>query len=627
MREFKGKLVIIFAFWSILTVSFHVYTAFFGTLEPRLQRAIHLLLLFPIVFILFPSRHDKKDSNPTFVDWILAIISLAPSLYLILNAGELRTRIELVDRLTLTQIVLGTIMILLVLEACRRAVSLSFSVIVTLAFLYIFIAPYLPGVFNARQYSFERVIEILFLTTDQGVYGFLTGISANILFIFILFAAIMLRSGIGQFFMDLSILIAGKYRGGPAKVSVLSSGLYGSISGSSVADIYATGSFGIPLMKKIGYPAAKAGAIEAVSSAGGPLIPPVMGAGAFIMAEMTGTPFTEVIKASVLCAIIYYIGILAMVHFEAVSLDLKSVSEEFKVGAKNVFKRIPYLIPFVVLIYFMFSGLSPTKSAVYSLLAMLLIWLIVPWNRLTVKELVGGMSYAVKMGSVIVSALAGASIIVSIITQTGLALTLSTIVIKYSFGQQWIALILIMIVTILLGAGIPTTPAYVITATVASGALTFFDVPILTAHLFVFYFAILADITPPVGVTAFAAANIAQSPPMKTALLTPKFAFAGFIVPYVFVYQPALLMHPDASLGVIILSFISTVLGVVSLAAAIIGYMFNKLSIIKRLILLALVLTAITNQILLSLISIVGIILIFAWEYWLYKRSVKTQIA
>src|SRR5699024_4724697 len=295
MRELKGKTAILLSVWGTITVILHLYTAIYGVFEPRLQRSIHVLLLLPVVFIIYPVNKEKVDKPPSIIDWLLALLALLPSLYIIFNREELNLRIEQVTPLTSSQLILGIIAILLVIEACRRAVSVSFSSVVTIILAFMFISPYLPGPFSSRPIDVSRVIEIMYLSTSDGVYGFLTGISSNIIFIFIIFAAIMVYSGVGDFFMDFSILVAGKYRGGPAKITVFSSGLFGSISGSSVSDIYATGSFSVPLMKKIGYPARKAGAIEAVSSAGGPLLPPVMGAGAFIMAEMTATPYTDII--------------------------------------------------------------------------------------------------------------------------------------------------------------------------------------------------------------------------------------------------------------------------------------------------------------------------------------------
>ncbi len=635
MRIFKGKLAFGFSIWALIILVFHLYTSYFGTYSPKVQRSLHLFFLLPLAFLVFPSRRrNTNKNNPTILDWILASISLIPSFYLFMNADSLNMRIEQVDEVTSTQIILGTLMVGLVLEACRRAVSFVFAIVVAVFFGYIFIAPFLPGMFNARQMSFDRVIEVVYLTSDQGIYGFLTGISSNILFVFIAFAAIMLRSGVGKYFMDVAIFLTGRFRGGPAKIAVLSSGLYGSISGSSVSDVYSTGSFSIPLMKKIGYPSTKAGAIEAVASAGGPLIPPVMGAGAFIMAEMTSTSYTTIIKAAILGAIIYYIGILATVHFEAVALNLPKLPDEWKVKYQVILKKSPYLIPFGAMVYSLFTGLSPAKSAVISIGVSIIIWFIMSKGKINVKDFIEGVNYAARGATVIAAALAGAGIIVAVLTQTGAALAMSNIILTFSFGNLWLALILIMFVTLILGAGIPTTPAYVITATVATGALASFHIPVLTSHLFVFYFAILADITPPVGVTAFAAANISESPPMKTALMTPKFAFAGFLVPFLFIFSPELILSEQSSLFEILFTFIVTSIAVVLFAAVIVGYLFQKLSFFKRLLLLTGVFVSISN---IFLISIVGILLLFGlllYEFYIYKtkqgkpiNSFKEEIA
>lgn len=621
MRELKGKAAVIFAIWACITVFFHIYTALLGTFEPKLQRSIHVFLLLPLVFMIFPIRKKDVEKSPTLLDWLLAFLALLPSLYIIINVEMLNQRIEQVTAITTVQLILGLILIILVLEACRRAVSTSFAIVVTVIFSFIFIAPYMPGPFEARNLGLNRVIEIMYLSSHDGIYGFLTGISSNIIFVFIIFAAIMVYSGVGDFFMDLSILVAGKYRGGPAKVTVFSSGLFGSISGSSVSDIYATGSFSVPLMKRIGYSPTKAGAIEAVSSAGGPLLPPVMGAGAFIMAEMTATPYTDIIKFAVLGAIIYYIGVVSMVHFEAVSMGLKGGADELKVKGKKVLIQLPYVIPFAVLLYFLFTGSSPSNSASYGLIAMFVIWIIMPTNRLTFMKFVNSMKYAARMGTVIISALAGAGIIVTVINQTGLALSIGNIITKASSGNLWIALILIMATTLILGAGIPTTAAYVITATISASALSNLGVDVVTAHLFIFYFAIMADITPPVGVTAFSAANLAGAPPMKTALYSVKYAFAGFIVPFFFVYQPAIMIM-DASVIEIIFTFISVTLTVVVLAATLTGVMFTKMTVIERIALTIVSIINIAPNIFISLCCI-SIMILFAIRNYFKNKKVN----
>lgn len=622
MRQFNGKLAIILGIWAIITAVFHLYTAYYGSFEPRVQRAAHVMLLLPIVFLAFPRKRSHKDVLPSIFDWILAILALLPSLYLIVQSDSLARRVELVDPVTTVQLILGIMIVILTIEACRRAVSSIFAGLITILLLYMFTAPYLPGVLKAKGYRLDQVTELMYLAGDQGIYGFLTGIGATILFVFILFAAIMIRSGVGQFFMDVSVMLAGRFRGGPAKVAVLSSGLYGSISGSGVADVYSTGSFTIPLMKRVGYKKINAGAIEAVSSAGGPFLPPVMGAGAFIMAEMTSTSYLIVIQAAILVGLLYYVGVTSTVHFQAVKRDIKPVPMEWNVGWKSVFKRAPLIIPFIIMVVLLVQGISPAKAAVSSIIAMLIIWILMDRTKFRITVLVRALEYAIKSGSVIAAALAGAGIMVAVVNQTGLALSIGNVITKYSFGVMGIALVLVMITVIALGAGIPATPSYVITATVAVGALSAFDIPILYVHLFIYYFAILADITPPVGVTAFAAANLANSPPLKTALYSPKFAFAGFIVPYIFIANPALLLgQGNYAWYESLLVFAVTAIAIVGLAAAVIGAFFERINWTKRVTLAIISLMIVSGTMIISIISFILYVAFIVVMYIQYKKK------
>jgi len=621
LRQINGKIAIVVTLWGALAIIFHLYTSSIGSLEPRIQRATHLLFLLPLAFILFPSKSSDKKNSPRIMDYFLAIASLIPSLYLIINANELDSRIVHVTEVTTGQSILGIIIVILIVEACRRAVSLSFSIVVIFFIFYIFISPYFSGLFQSREVSLDRFAEMMYLETDQGVYGSLTGISTNILFVFIVFAAFMLNSGVGKYFMDLSIFIAGRFRGGPAKIAAISSGLYGSISGSSVADTYATGSFTIPLMRKIGYPPIKAGAIEAVSSAGGPLLPPVMGAAAFVMAEMTGTSYTIVIKAAILSAVLYYIGVIASIHFEAVKLDVGAVPTDMHVNLKTVLIGLPYFIPYITMIYFLFSGYSPGLSAVYAIIATFIIWIILRGNRITLHSINHAINFAIRGATIIACALAGAGVIVASLSQTGASLALGNIILSYSFDSLVILLILTMIIVLILGAGIPITPAYIITATVVAYAFSDFEIPTLSIHMFIFYFAILADVTPPVGVASFSAASIAETPPMKTAINTPQFAFAGFIVPFIFIIRPELLMYDEFSIMQIITSFLISLICVIVTASIISGYMFKKLYWLKRVVLGVLVLFTIIDLAYLSWISLLFLLLFIVSEYSVNNNS------
>src|SRR5438105_4142910 len=359
MRRLSGVAGWAVGGWAVAAALFHIWTAYAGAWEPREMRALHLLFLIPPAFVLYPFGPRSNARHPTLVDWLWVVATALPCLYVIRNAEALTERWEGVHPVTTAQVVLGTLLVLAVLEASRRAVGFWFFVTTLLFMAYLIAAPWLPGFLRSpRPYSYPQLVEMFFLYADEGVLGSLTGISSNLLMIFILFARFMLPSGLGQFFMDISILLAGRFRGGPAKVAVLSSGLYGTISGSSVADCYATGTFTIPLMKKIGYKPEIAAGIEATASCGGPLMPPIMGAGAFIMAELTGVPYQKIIVAAALPAILYYLSIMATVHWEALAHGIGTMKAEMP-PLSSLLRRALLFLPFVAVLYFLESGYSP----------------------------------------------------------------------------------------------------------------------------------------------------------------------------------------------------------------------------------------------------------------------------
>jgi TRAP transporter 4TM/12TM fusion protein len=386
---------------------------------------------------------------------------------------------------------------------------------------------------------------MFYLYADEGVLGSLTGISANLLMVFILFASFMLHSGVGQFFMDISIALAGRFRGGPAKVAVVSSALYGTVSGSSVADCYATGTFTIPLMKKIGYRADIAAAIEATASCGGPLMPPIMGAGAFIMAELTGVPYSTIIVAAALPAILYYVGIMATVHWEALKHGLGTMAAEIP-PVRHLLRRALLFVPFGMVLFCLEAGYSPSKAALYSLFTAVVVSWFAGEQPMTPRRMATTMVEAMRSGAIIACVLAASGLIVAAMSRTGFALAFSSAIINFSAGSLIVALFLIFAVVSILGTGIPTTPAYILAVTVGGAALQKLGIDILAAHLFVFYYAVLADVTPPVAVTAFAGAQIAGADPMKTGWQGCRFAIGGFLAPFLFVYQPGHRRHQCA---------------------------------------------------------------------------------
>ena len=616
MRQLSGVTGWLVGGYAVAAALFHIWTSYAGVLEPREMRAIHLAFLLPLAFLLFPAHARSPLHRVTVPDVAWAIASLAPCLYVIINSQELTERWEGVHPVTLTHIVVGTVLVVAVLEAARRSVG-NWFFYTTLAFMaYLVLAPWLPGFLRSpRAYSFPRLIEMFFLYADEGVLGSLTGISANLLMIFILFAAFMLHSGVGQFFMDISMALAGRFRGGPAKVAVISSGLYGTISGSSVADCYATGSFSIPLMKKIGYKPEIAGAIEATASCGGPLMPPVMGAGAFIMSELTGVPYSKIIVAATIPAILYYLGIMAAVHWEALKHGMGALKSEVP-PARTLGRRAILFLPFVACVYFLEVGYSPSKAALYSLFTAVAVSWFAGDQPMTPRRIAFTMREAMRSAVIVATVLAASGLIVASMSRTGFALAFSSAIVNLSGGYLIVALLLVFAVISVLGTGIPTTPAYILAVTVGGAALQKLGVDVLAAHLFVFYYAVLADVTPPVAVTAFAGAQIAGADPMKTGWHASRIAIGGFLAPFLFVYQPALLMN--GPWPVVILSVVCASIGIAALCAVVTNHMFAPLGWWRGVFVAAVALAAITSSL---TVSVITSLILVAFGVWDWRRA------
>jgi len=412
--------------------------------------------------------------------------------------------------------------------------------------------------------------------------------------------------------MDIAVTMAGRFRGGPAKVAVVSSAMYGTVSGSSVADVYATGVFTIPLMKRIGYRPEIAGAIEATASCGGPLMPPVMGAGAFIMAELTGIPYSTIIVAAILPALLFYLGVLATVHWEALKHGIGTMAADVP-PLLGILRRGVLFAPFFTIVYFMHAGYSPSKAALYSLLTAVIVSWVAGQSPMTPKRIFETLGDAMRSGVIIAAVLAASGLIVASMSRTGFALSFSSAIINVSGGSLILALLAIFVVISLLGAGIPTTPAYILAVTVGGAALQKLGVDQLAAHLFVFYYAVLADVTPPVAVTAVAGAQIAGANPMTTGWHASRIGIGGFLAPFLFVYQPALLMR--GTWGEIGVAFGSALVGITALSAAVTGHMFGPLSWPHRTFLIVVSLAAISHDVLVSVITSVVLVVYALWDW------------
>ncbi len=584
MRTLRGWQRVVVGGWLLAAPVFHLYTAATGILQPRLQRGAHLLFLLPMAFLLYPATKKSPKDRFTVVDVILAVLAMFPPLYLMINNDALNMRFEFIEPLTTVQIVLGVLNILLLLEAIRRAVAPAMAVLVSILIGYVYLAPYLPGIFYNRPLKFSRTIEMYYLITDSGIYGSITGISATVVALFVIFGAILEITKIGDYLTKVASKVVGKSPGGPAKVAVLGSGLFGMISGVAASNVFTTGSFTIPMMKRLGYKPEFAGAVEAVASTGGIFMPPVMGAAAFVMAELTKTPYIKICVAAALGAVFYYVTLILTVHFTALKNGLRGLAEEEIPTWKEVVANSYLLLPAVVLVYLLIKGFSPFMAAYYAVWVAFGISFLRKDTMMTPERLFVTLEKAGKNMIVVALACAGAGIVVSVFTYTGLGLGIASVISSLAAGKLLIALVLVMFTCLILGMGMPTTPAYIIAATIGGMVLTKMGLDILTAHLFAFYFAILSEVTPPVCVASYCAASIAGTSPMKVGFEGMKLALTGYIVPYVFVYNKAMMLR--GSLWEIIITVVLMALLSFLLSAAVAGYFGKPTNLLVRSMLL-----------------------------------------
>lgn len=580
-RDLKGTAAKIISAIAITFTLFQLYTAIFGVLDAMIQRAIHVSFGFALIFLLYPARKKWARNKIHPIDILFAIIGAAVPMYIVTFYQELVLRAGTVTTL---DYVIGLIGVILVLEAARRVVGWP-MVIVALTFLvYALFGRYIPGQLAHRGVAIESLVYHLFFTTE-GIFGIPIGVSSTFIFLFILFGAFLEKTGMGQFFIDLANAIAGWTAGGPAKVSVLSSALMGTVSGSSVANVVGTGSFTIPMMKKLGYKPEFAGAVEATASTGGQIMPPIMGAAAFLMAEFTSIPYVTIIAAAAIPALLYYFGVWTGVHLEAKKLGLKGLKREELPKIKAIMLDRGHLfLPLAAIVYLLVSGRTPMRAALWAILLSVVVAMIKKNTRLSFMDIVKGLEQGARGALGVLAATACAGIIIGVVTKTGLGLKLGSSLVDLAGGKLIFTLFFTMITSLILGMGVPTTANYVITSTIAAPALLLLDVPILAAHMFVFYFGIMADITPPVALAAFAGSGIAKGNPLKTGFEATKLAIAAYLVPYIFVFSPALLLI-DVTAVQIIPIVITSLIGIVAIGSAVAGYLITFSTWYERLIL------------------------------------------
>ncbi|WP_442874241.1 TRAP transporter permease [Cytobacillus sp. NCCP-133] len=571
-------------FFGLLSFSlFHLYTGIFGMLTAQLQRSIHLGFALALIFLLFPAR--KKDRGRkhkvAWYDIILAILGIAVGSYWPLFIDEIVMR---AGRLTEIDFYVGLLAVLLVLEATRRAVGMPITIIAVIFLAYAMYGPYMPAFLAHRGLDLERLVQTMFFTTE-GILGTPLGVSATFIFLFLLFGSFLVKTGVGQYFNDLAVTLAGKRTGGPAKVAIFSSALQGTISGSSVANVVTSGSFTIPMMKKLGYKKEFAGAVEATASTGGQIMPPIMGAAAFLMVEFIGGGITywDIAKAAAIPALLYFAGVWIMTDFEAKRVGLRGLNDDEMPNRKEVLKKIYLLLPILAVIVLLMSGMSVIRAALWSIVITIAVSMIRKDTRINFRDAIDALVDGARTALGVAAATAAAGIIVGVVVKTGLGLKMANGLLDLSGGLLIPTLMLTMVAAIILGMGSPTTANYVITSTIAAPAIILLGIPDLSAHLFVFYFGIVADITPPVALAAFAAAGVSGGDPIKTGVNASKLAIGAFIIPYMFVLSPELLMI-DTTWYYLIWVVFTALAGMMAIGAGVIGYWLRKLNAIERIL-------------------------------------------
>lgn len=578
LNGFSGKII------SILAVSlavFQLYTAFFGVLPTMQQRSFHVAFILAMIFLLYPGAKSSPRNKISLVDWVLALAAAGCSLYVFLSYEDIALRAGIVYNY---ELVLGGIFIALVFEAGRRVLGYVLPSFCFLFLPFAYFGRYLPGPLQHFGLSISRIIEELYLTTD-GLFGLVTGVSATYIYLFVLFGAFLSSTKTSEFFNDIAMALTGHRKGGPAKIAVLSSALVGTISGSTSANVATTGTFTIPLMKRIGYEPHFAAAVEAAASTGGQIMPPIMGAAAFIIADTLNIPYLMVLMAAVVPAILYFWGIWCSLSLEASKLGLEGLPKNTLPNVKDVLLTSGYkAIPLFVIVYLLVKGYNPLYAGCWGIFSCIVLSFVKKSDRLDFKTLIATLEDGSKGALSVAIACIIVGIVVGTMGATGVALRIGDAIIAVTKGHLVLTLIVTMVITILFGMGMPTTASYVMASVVAAPAIVLLGVNPLDAHLFVFYFAALATVTPPVCVGAYTAAGLAGSDPNKTAFSAVKLALSGFIVPFIFILAPEILLTNVSSWLVTIQAIISAIVGVFLLASAAENYMMAPLRWYERIL-------------------------------------------
>lgn len=620
LRNLTGAFRYIFMAIAVIGALYHLYILNFNPIDPWVFRSTHLAFGTVLALLLYKGWNTKSN-RVAIVDWLLIAIAIFIALYIYINLEQLVFRFGVAP--TMMDTIVCLLGLLLVLEITRRASGWILPILAFIFILYSFAGPYLPGILNHNGYSLERFVTYVYGL--DGVFGVTTDVSSKYIILFIIFGAFLQMSGVGQYFIDVAFRVAGGLRGGPAKVAVISSGLMGMVNGTSAGNVVATGSLTIPLMKKTGYRPMFAAATEATASSGGQLLPPIMGAGAFLMAEITGIAYSEIIIAATIPAILYFVSVYFMVDLQAIKSGMVGLSRDQLPNLKKLLKKFYLFVPVVLLFYLLLSGFSVIFAGTAGIVACFVLSLFSKETRMGLKKVLEALELGMKNAIQLIAIVATAGIIVGVIALTGIGQRFSSMLLAIADNNLIIALFFAMIISIVLGMGMPTTAAYAVAASVIAPGLVNIGIDPIIAHMFVFYYAVISAITPPVALAAFAAAGISGTNPMKTSVQAFKIGLAAFIVPFMFFFSPELLLESGNIAG-IVLAVITALIGVYLLSASVQGWIFGKIaSWYSRIILLTAAIMFMLSGIQTDIIGVVLVATVFVIQKFINKAESPHQ--
>lgn len=584
-----------------------IYANLFTISDPLVLGILFVSGIYAIMFAAIGATPDAPDHIP-FYDIILSLLSLASGIFFFVNATTIADRISLLDPFTPAQLFFGITLLLLTLEATRRTTGLGLTTVVVTFLAYNWFGYLLPPPFGHGVDEFAYLLDILVFTTD-GVFGVPIQVVASYVFLFVMFGTFLSKAGGGEFFFNLAALLTGRTRGGPAKIAVISSGLYGTMSGSPTSDVVATGSITIPVMKRLGYSARFAGAVEVAASTGGSAMPPIMGSAAFILAEYTGVDYNAVVVAAVVPALLYYLGVFSQVHLRAVRDDLRPSEDEMPSVAQTFRTGWVFLLPIIGIVVALLAGYSPTFTAGIGVAGVIAASMLLKATRLSLWQIIEGLGETTLRILPVAGACAAAGLVIGGLSMTGLGMKAANVILVISNAQPVLTLFIAALVTIILGLGMPTPSAYILAAVLVGPALAQLGYAVLQSHMFLLYFAILSALTPPIAVAALSAAAIAREDPFKIAFTSVKLASIGFLLPFAFVWNPALMLLADPVSNV--LAVVGGIVATLAIAVAVEAFASKPVSPVERVLLAAAGIAAITPFAPVALVGILsGLVLL-----------------